>query len=83
MINRDTLLMPSRFEPCGLNQLYAMRYGTMPMVHDTEGHKDIVKKFNPYAQEGKGEGTGCRIIEGASSRLMQDKFSSFHLRINQ
>lgn len=50
----DILVMPSRFEPCGLNQLFALRYGTVPVVHATGGLGDSVQHFNPF----EGTGTG-------------------------
>jgi starch synthase len=51
----DMFLMPSRYEPCGLNQLYSLRYGTIPIVRHTGGLADSVQHFDPSS----GQGTGC------------------------
>ncbi|MEW6702276.1 MAG: glycogen/starch synthase, partial [Bacteroidota bacterium] len=50
----DIFLMPSKFEPCGLNQMYSLMYGTVPIVRYTGGLADTVQKFNPKNKTGNG-----------------------------
>ncbi|MBI4490134.1 MAG: glycogen synthase GlgA [Deltaproteobacteria bacterium] len=50
----DLFLMPSKYEPCGLNQIYSLRYGTIPVVRATGGLDDTVKDYNPITGEGNG-----------------------------
>ncbi|HXH06947.1 MAG TPA: glycogen synthase GlgA [Vicinamibacterales bacterium] len=63
----DALLMPSRFEPCGLNQMYALRYGTVPIVRATGGLDDTVVNYN----ERSGRGTGFKFIEYTPAALVR------------
>lgn len=55
----DLFIMPSRYEPCGLNQMYSLRYGTVPLVRETGGLADSVERYDPAS----GRGTGVLFRE--------------------
>ena len=62
----DMFLMPSRYEPCGLNQIYSLKYGTVPVVRATGGLDDTIENFDAAA----GKGTGFKFAEYDSDALL-------------
>jgi starch synthase len=54
MAGVDIFLIPSRYEPCGLTQMYALKYGTVPVVRATGGLDDTIVPFDPLTKEGNG-----------------------------
>ncbi len=70
----DMFLMPSRFEPCGLNQMYSLRYGAVPIVHATGGLDDTVEDFDRSTRSGNGfkfrHYTASRLLEKIYEALL-------------
>jgi len=64
----DIFLMPSRYEPCGLNQIYSLKYGTVPIVHATGGLDDTIEEWNPQ----QGTGTGFKFTGYRADALLAE-----------
>ncbi len=78
----DMFLMPSHYEPCGLNQMYSLRYGTVPIVRKTGGLADTVQDWHEFSYYGKEIGNGFSFNDATSLALtssVQRAIDSFHI----
>jgi starch synthase len=71
----DMFLMPSRYEPCGLNQIYSLKYGTVPIVRATGGLDDTVESFDVQ----HGTGTGFKFVQYSGAALLDAVRQALHL----
>jgi len=75
----DMFLMPSRYEPCGLNQMYSLKYGTIPVVRATGGLDDTIKEFDTKS----GKGNGFKFAVYSSQALLKAMKRAFEVYRNQ
>jgi len=75
----DMFLMPSRYEPCGLNQIYSLKYGTVPIVRATGGLDDTIEAFDIE----HGTGTGFKFIEYTGTAMIRSVRQALHLFMDE
>ena len=75
----DMFLMPSRYEPCGLNQIYSLRYGTVPIVRATGGLDDTIEAFDIE----HGTGTGFKFAEYTGAAMVRSVRQALHLFMDE
>jgi starch synthase len=75
----DLFLMPSRYEPCGLNQIYSLKYGTVPIVRATGGLDDTIEAFDIE----HGTGTGFKFVEYSGAAMLRSVRQALHLFMDE
>jgi starch synthase len=75
----DMFLMPSRYEPCGLNQIYSLKYGTVPIVRATGGLDDTIEAFDIE----HGTGTGFKFVEYTGTAMIRSVRQALHLFMDE